>query len=262
MNTPPYHWFNNPETTATANGQFNPNNWQQRNHATNLQQYQHQLLLNVPKSPNDIGLNNGSSGYHPSATVSGFSNSTFDNRSPITVTHNQALVNAYQQYQQQVPFCYPPTPPKDALIGTTPTLAQQKLEKCDKLVKVESVLSPESSENESRNINKEMSEDERRKFYNDSLEDDMDENEETGNDEDFDDELQKSSNSIDNEDECNEDNDETSSLKSKGFYDWHLANSANEWQKSYMGKPELDTSNTKANGSKKKAIPGFNSILI
>ena len=236
--------------------QLNTNNWQQRNHTAPNIQYQHHLLLNAPKSASSpTELLNSNVSY----SQSGFSNNTFETRSPIT-THNQVLVNAYHPYQVP-PFCYPPTPPKDALLGNmavTPTA--QKLDtmtKSDKLVKVESVLSPDSSENESRNVNKEMSEDERqqRKFYNDSLEDDID-NEQTDED---DDEFDNKSNlSID--EDCNDDNDDTCSMKSsKEYYDWNITNkiNSNEWQKSYMGKSELDTSNTKTNGSsKKKAIPG------
>jgi hypothetical protein len=137
----------------------------------------------------------------------------------------------------------------------TPTI--QKLEKkCDKLVKVESILSPDSSENDSRNINnKEMSEDERqRKFYNDSLEDEIDNNEHSDEeDDDDDDEFDDNKSNLSIDDTC--------SIKSKGYYDWNKITS-NEWQKSYMGKSELDTSNTKTNnGSKKKAIPGLYLVL-
>ena len=162
-----------------------------------------------------------------------------------------------------MPFCYPPTPPKDALLlgNMTPTI--QKLEtNCDKLVKVESALSPDSSENDSRNLNKEISEDERlqRKFYNDSLEDEID-NEQSEEDEDAEfNELNNNNNksNVSIDEECNDDDDdETCSLKSNGYYDWNKIPS-NEWQKSYVGKSELlDTSNTKTNGSKKKAIPGL-----
>lgn len=153
------------------------NNWQQRNHLsyqqtsppTVSQQSNNvtttaatlpisTLLLNGAKltsspgessSPSSGSCNINSAYTIPTAFLQNTAN-FIDNRSPI----NNQLANAYQTYQhnQQLSFSYPPTPPKDLNTTTPATNAQKQSNgpdlKLNKILKVESVLSPESSENE------------------------------------------------------------------------------------------------------------------
>jgi len=193
-------------------------------------------LLNQPKSSSPLQTNANYSNITSSLMQNGFA--------------QNPLVNAYQSYTNNLnsqAYCYPPTPPKDQIYQNLAKVNANEVSNIsdssinNKNLKLESIITPSESENESLNNNyKNVNDNAKLDGQHNDLSQISDDKDSFMNDE-------------DNEEDFDEDDDSNQMYANTSNNNWQSADNSDDW-KSSQAKGESGD-NSKTNGSKKKNVP-------